>query len=594
MALILRDYQEIVRQGVYDAWLNGFKNVLAVMPTGAGKTKTFCAITIDLAIVDYIVGAAKALRDKHGKVPTVIMVHRKELVQQICLTLAEEGIEHNIIAPRPVIKGIVAAERRVTKKQWYNYNAPVTVASVDTVNSRIARHQEWALGIRFWIVDEAMHVLQNNKWGKATTYFPNAIGLGVTATPERLDGRGLGRESGDGVFDIMVEGPTTNWLIKNGYLSKYKIARPVSDYKEYLKQAGSGADYTREALADAAKKSHIVGDVVAAYRKFAYGKQNILFAPDTESAKKMETKFLEAGIPAKLLTSDSTDEERLNGIIDFKNKKIWVLINVDLFDEGLDVPGIEVVQMARATMSLGKFLQMCGRGLRPVYAEGFDLMTTEGRLAAMAGGPKPFALIIDHVGNVSEHGLPDNLRSWTLERTVRRRDKVNLIRLCQNIDCGAPYDRLLDGCPHCGSAFVSNRAGGGGGGRLSPKEVDGDLVLLDPEMLRALEEAQNLEDPLDTFHRINKAAGINAAKHARAAQAERIETQKYLKDVIAQWAGYMRYRGLSDRQIHKQFYIYYEMTITEALSEPKAAMLVTIGELQRELKYLPGAKRSGT
>lgn len=591
MALVLRDYQQVVQQGCYDAWLSGYQNVLAVKPTGAGKTKTFSAITIDLAVIEFVAGAAKAVRDRFGKMPTAIMVHRKELVQQICLTLAEEGIEHNIIAPRPVIKGIVAAERRVTGKQFYNYNAAVTVASVDTLNSRIDKHQQWAERVKFWIIDEAMHVLAKNKWGRAASYFTNAIGLGVTATPQRLDGRGLGRECGDGIFDVMVEGPTTRWLIDQGYLSNYKIVRPVSDYKEYLKQAESGADYTRKALADAAKKSHIVGDVVKAYKQFAMGKQCILFAPDTESAKRMEDAYNAAGIPAKLLTSDSTDQERLDGILDFKEKKIKVLINVDLFDEGLDVPGIDVVQMARATMSLGKFLQMCGRGLRAVYAKGFNLSTRDGRLAAIAAGGKPHALFIDHVGNITEHGLPDNVRSWTLDRTVRRRDKVNLIRLCQNIACGAPYDRLFSACPHCQTEFTPTRSGGGGEGRLSPKQVDGDLVLLDPETLRQLEKQAILEDPLALFHRVAKVAGAGAAENAMKKQAERIETRDELVKVIALWGGMWRDRGLSDRQINKQFYIYYDKTITEALSEPRADMLVTIGELQDELRYAPSAKR---
>lgn len=548
-----------------------------------------------MAVSDYVIDVVKEIRDKvkGGKLPTVIIAHRKELVQQICITLAEEGIEHNVIAPTNVIKGVVAAERRMTGKQFYNYNANVTVASVDTLNSRIKKHAAWADKIRLWIIDEAAHVLANNKWGKATTYFPNAIGLGVTATPERLDGRGLGRECGDGLFDVMVEGPPTRYFIEQGYLSKYKIVRPVSDYQLYLKQASSGSDFSREALEDAALKSHIVGDVVKAYKEFAFGKQSILFAPGAISGAEMEKRFIEAGIAAKLLTAETPDQERLETLIEFRAKKIKVLINVDLFDEGLDVPGIEVVQMARATMSISKYLQQCGRGLRPVYAQGFDLETQAGRVAAQAKGPKPHALIIDHVGNVKTHGLPDNYRNWTLERTIRRRDKVNLIRLCQSLDCGAPYDRLLLACPHCGTEPTPTRSVDGGG-RPGPREVDGDLVLLDPEILRALECEVNLEDPLDIYKRVSHVAGRNAGKAQMQHQKERLETQRSLASVVADWAGYQRWRGLTDRQIHKQFYIYYDMTITQALSQKRAEMLVTIGELQRELRNVPASKRGRT
>lgn len=117
----LRPYQAKVKSEVYDAWRAHFKSVLLVMPTGGGKTKTFCSLVIDTLELG---------------VTTAIMVHRKELVQQICLTLAEEGIQHNIIASRKDIRGIIAAERRLFNQQYYDPNAMVTVISVDTLKSR--------------------------------------------------------------------------------------------------------------------------------------------------------------------------------------------------------------------------------------------------------------------------------------------------------------------------------------------------------------------------------------------------------------------------------------------------------------------------
>jgi len=122
--------------------------------------------------------------------PTAIMVHRKELVQQICLTLAEEGIHHNVIAARSTIRGIIGAERRMFHQSFYNPNSIVSVISVDTINARFESYRQWGKGIKQWITDEAAHVLKENKWGKAISIFPNARGLGVTATPERLDKKG--------------------------------------------------------------------------------------------------------------------------------------------------------------------------------------------------------------------------------------------------------------------------------------------------------------------------------------------------------------------------------------------------------------------
>lgn len=546
----LRIYQQDVKDQIYEAWNLGYKNVMLCLPTGMGKTITFCSIAHDKAVLPL------------NKIPTAIMVHRKELVQQISLTLARVGIPHNIIAPRPTILGIVAAQRRLYNQQYYNYMASVSVVSVDTLNARINAHEKWAKSIGLWITDEAAHLLKNNKWGRAVDYFPNAIGLGVTATPQRLDKRGLGRHA-DGVFDFMVEGPNTRWGIENGFLCKYKIAVPKSDYQNYLKKSGSGADYTTQAMEQAATQSHIIGDVVENYLKFASGKQAILFAPGIATAHKMTDKFNEAGIKAILLTGLSTDQERLEGMISFQAKDTRVLVNVDLFDEGLDVPGIECVIHARPTMSLGKYRQINGRGLRPAKN-------------------KDHLIIIDHVGNVAEHGLPCAQVKWTLDRIIKRRDKVNLIRICGNHDCNAPYDRTLTTCPYCG--FEAVTGSGGGGGRIEPKQVDGDLYLIDPFTLREMEVATHLEDPGSVAERVEKVAGPIAGKKALRDQQIRIATQKDLAEAIAVWSGKRRAEGLGDRSIHKKFYLDRGYTITQALSLKRAEMLEIMEEIENECR----------
>lgn len=547
MRKILRPYQVKLKQEIYDAWGGGHKNVLAVMDTGLGKTKCFCSITIDMALM------------ASQKLPTAILVHRKELVQQISLTLAEEEITHNIIAPRSVILGIVAAHRRVHRKQFYDYNASITVVSVDTLNARIHKHKTWAENIRLWITDEAAHLLRNNKWGRAVQYFPHAIGLGVTATPRRLDKRGLGRHA-DGVFDTMVLGPDSRWGIDNGFLSRYKIAIPSSDYQNFLRKASDGSDYSTESMIIASQQSHIVGDVVDNYLKFAKGKQAIVFTTDKATGGKMEARFKARGIKAKLLTSDSSDKDRLDSLLAYQNCEIQVLINIDLFDEGLDVPGIECVIMGRPTMSTAKYKQMVGRGLR-------------------IAPNKPYLILIDHVGNVLEHGLPCANRKWTLDRIVKKRDKTNFIRICSNVECNSPYDRTLSQCPWCGTEAIPPGSSAGGG-RIPPIQVDGDLQLIDPETLRELEESSVLEDPGMIAKRVGAAAGAAAGIKAMKSQIDRIKSQKDLVNQVAIWAGSLRQRGYSDRQIHKYFYLNLNKTISEALSEPKAEMLQTMERLK--------------
>lgn len=543
----LRPYQEDMKSNIYNAWNAFFRNVLLVCPTGGGKTKTFSSVVIDTLAPPYYMS-------------TAVQVHRKELVQQISLVLAEEGIEHNLIASRKDILGIIKAQRRKTGKQFYNPNAKVTVISVDTLISRADIYAKWAETVQQWITDEAAHVLKDNKWGKAIAMFKNARGLGVTATPERLDRKGLGSHA-DGVFDIMIQGPPTRWMIENKYLSRYKIAIPVSDFNKHLVAGSDTSDYSKQAMINASNKSHIVGDVVENYLKFAKGKQAILFATDVNTAHRMEKQFKDKGVVAKALDATTADSDRLESLISFEEKKIQVLINVDLFDEGLDVPGIECVIMARPTKSLGKYLQMVGRGLR-----------------IMDG--KEFMILIDHVGNVQEHGLPCDIRNWTLDRISKRGKKNNFIRICANIDCNAPFDRVLTECPWCGfEAIAKSKAGGGG--KIPPSQVDGDLFLVDPETLRELEQKTYLESPGDIAKRVGNA--INAAAGLRAAQnqKERIATQKQLAEAIALWAGkYKSKWGYSDRQIHKKFYLEHNMTITEALGQPKAEMLNTMENLE--------------
>lgn len=553
MPAILRPYQEDIKAKCYAEWNAGHKNLLLVLPTGMGKTVTFSSIAIDMAI------------DRSGpRHPTAIIVHRKELVQQISLTLCREGVKHNIIAQRATIKGIIASQRIEYGKQFYDYNAPISVISLDTLLSRLERHDAWCKTIRFFIIDEAAHVLASNKWGKTVAAFDNAIGLGVTATPERLDKRGLGRHA-DGIFDVLVQGPNTRWGIENGFLSDYRIAVPESDYRNYLAEAKGNADYTREAMAVASDKSHIVGDVVDHYVRLANGKQAIVFSTDISAGSRTESEFLSRGIRAKLLTSLTDDKDRLQSLIDYRERRTQVLINVDLFDEGLDVPGIECVIMARPTKSLGKYLQMIGRGLR-------------------IAKDKPYCIIIDHVANVKEHGLPDQFRRWTLDRIIKRRAKLNLVRICQNPKCNAPYDRVLTECPWCAHVPTPERSGGGGAGagKLGPIEVDGDLELLDRETLQAMYDRSKLEEPAKVGQRVAAVAGAAAGLKAMQNQVERKKTQDQLAHTIALWAGQHR-KQYSTRHIHKLFYLTFGMTMTEALSEPKADMERTKTEIHSHI-----------
>jgi len=307
--------------------------------------------------------------------------------------------------------------------------------------------------------------------------------------------------------------------------------------------------------------------VVSNYIKFLEGKQAIVFADCISAGKKMEDEFKKFNIAAKLLTGNTPPKERLRGVMDYRDGKLKVLINVDLFDEGFDVPGTDAVIMARPTKSLGKYLQMFGRALR--VAKG-----------------KEYAVIIDHVGNLAYHGLPDKIRKWTLDNIVKKRDTTNLIRICGNVSCNLPYDRWLDNCPFCNHEHDKLKRTSDMSAREALKIVDGDLVLLDPETIRELENEMNLEDPYEIEARVKRSIGEYAGISARKKQQERIQTQTELGEIIAVWCGREREMGFTDRQIRKRFMIRFTEGITVVLSLVNSEMKEFIKLIKEDLGVL--------
>lgn len=396
------------------------------------------------------------------------------------------------------------------------------------------------------VVHNCHHTLTANKWGKAVSMMPNALGAGFTATPVRADGQGLGVKElgGDGVFHRMNLGPSMRWLIDNHFLSDFEIVCPKSDMRiEDEGNVSADGDWSHQKLKKAAKKSHIVGDVVENYCKYAYGRQAIVFATDVETGADMAAKFIANGIKAAFLSAETPTAVREKYITEFKSQKIQVLINVDLFDEGFDVPSCDVVMMARPTASLGKYRQMAGRALR--YQVG------------------KIALIIDMVSNVIRHGLPDKEIAWSLARRDKRGKQMRdpeEIPLTTCINCTKPYEKFMVACPYCGSEkpLPEPRS-------RSIEMVEGDLILLDRETLAKMRASTVMENPADISARVAMAAGSIAGMGAFNRQKEKCEAHEALKETIAQWAGIQRARGFSDREIQRKFYYALGMDVVTAL-----------------------------
>ena len=223
-----------------------------------------------------------------------------------------------------------------------------------------------------------------------------------------------------------------------------------------------------------------------------------------------------------------------------------MLINIDLFDEGLDVPGIECVLMLRATKSLSKYLQMVGRGLRPSKG-------------------KESLLIIDMVGNISEHGLPDRPHKWTLDRVKKNSTSKLLIKYCCNPECAEILDISTLVCPYCDT--IQEKPELTGTPREKIQQVEGDLILLDRETLMQLEEQATLESPDLLYSRICSVKGHGIAKYKAEKQTNKLLTQRELAQNIAVWAGTKKSMGLNDRLIHKAYYSEFGESIVETLGK---------------------------
>lgn len=505
----LRPYQQEILDRINNRWGAGVRNICAQLATGAGKTVIF----------------SKAMEQERGA--SIAIAHRVELVSQISLTLARQGIRHNILARKDAIRDIVSLHMAEIGRSYYDPSAIRWVAGVDTL-IRMPLNAPWFSKIVLVVQDEGHHPLKNNKWGKAASLFPNARGLYPTATPCRADGRGLGRDS-DGIMDELIQGISMRELIRMKFLTEYRIFAPPSDIDLSAVPIAAGGDFSPVKLRDAVHTSHITGDVVGHYLKIAPGKLGVTFAVDIEAATEIAAEFRAKGVPAEVISSKTPDLLRSAIMRRFKAREILQLVNVDILGEGVDVPAIECVSFARPTASYGLYCQQFGRALRPL----------EG---------KTHAIIIDHVNNVLRHGLPDAPRVWSLERRERRGRNVPLdvipLRTCLNTDCLAVYARTTRNCPNCGHYSPPAM-------RSAPEHVDGDLFELDPEVLAALRgEIERIDAPPRIPGHLDPVAQLAVANRHR----QRQETQRELRANIALWAGHLKSQGHEDSEIYRMFF----------------------------------------
>ena len=559
----LRKYQESIKSAVYSAWENpGTPNVLVNSPTGSGKTVLFGHIVTD--------------RD----CPTYIIAHRQELVAQMSLTLGRYGVEHSVIAQQSTIRGIEQLHMAALGRRWVRQKSHIHCAGIDTM-IRMSSDERSLRDCRLWVMDEAHHLLRENKWGKGVSMLPQStIGLGVTATPRRADGQGLGR-SASGVMDLLIQGPTMRDLVDDGMLTDYRYFAPPSTLDLSGVDTGADGDYKKKPLSNAVHKSSITGDVVEHYLKIAPGKRGITFATDIAHAMEIQSAFAAANVPAVVLSSECLPLARQQAMRDFEAGRVLQLVNVDILGEGVDVPACEIVSFARPTMSLSLYIQQCGRALRlllgPNAPNNWHMLTPKERLAHIAASDKPYAFIVDHVGNWSRHGLPDAARSWDLldrERGAKSNDPFAIPqRRCES--CFLTYPRLLDVCPYCGAQHIVTEAA-----RKSPEFVDGNLCELSPEFLAEMRgEHERIMGPVVLPYNATRPVQIAVEKRHKA----RREAQQILGDAIGMWAGVQSKLNRGDVESYKRFYWRYGVDVATARTLNAADSSALVEKIQTDL-----------
>lgn len=414
--------------------------MLGVAPTGFGKTVVF----------SYIAQHAQARGNR-----VMILAHRQELLDQISTSLQRFNVPHGFIAA-----GYPGHSR-----------AMVQVGSTPTVVRRTTQVATPDL----IVVDEAHHATPKNTLGQVLAAFPRARVLGVTATPVRLSGEGMGE-----VFDRMVLGPSTADLIDAGRLSPVRVYAPPGIDTSGLHMRGG--DYAVNELVAAADKPTITGDAVDHYRRLAHGKRAVAFCISVDHAQHVADAFCSAGYSAVRIDGRMDRHERRRIVEAFRQGDIGVLTSCDLISEGFDLPAIEVGISLRPTASTGLWLQQVGRCLRIAPGKGD-------------------ALILDHAGNTLRHGLPTEPREWSLDGREERRTRTKAERPVSVRICSVCFSASRAGvsvCGSCGHPFPVQAR--------KVASVDGELQeitaarILTPEQRRAKQEqgaAQSLQALID-------------------------------------------------------------------------------------------------
>lgn len=427
--MILRNYQLDILNQLRGATTND----LVQLDTGAGKTPIEAALSA-------------------GAEHSMIVAHRVTLISQISEKLAAFRLEHDTISTEHTRRRCIAAHWPHGRSYIRRGHLTRLAVSIDSLHAqeqrgdlaKIDRLAPWLV-----IIDEAHHVLPDNKWGRLRELLPNARFVGFTATPARMDGESLHADKG-GLFDRLVQAQSlgddsVTQLIARGYLSDFIVYAPP--------KLGGHGDRPR-GLDHQSGELTLYADPVTEYRRRADGTQAILMAPAIKNAEHFARQFRAGGVPAACIHSNMPRSSITRALDAFRGGRIRVICNVDMIGEGFDLPSVETLIIATQTASFPRYRQWVGRVLRPAPG-------------------KQRAIIIDLTRQVEAHGMPDHPVRWDL-----------LNPPCGPIapydapcdECGAYYRVRLSSCPECGAHNIIPTGRPFGSYEFDIRVLDSDLV----------------------------------------------------------------------------------------------------------------------
>lgn len=426
---VLRPYQVDLKDRTRAKIREGARRIIIQMPTGAGKTLVATSIIAD--------ATAKGSR-------SLFVAHRKELIEQCSRKLTDAGIDHGIIMA----------------KHWRSRpHLPVQIASIQTLAHR-------ALPEADLIVIDESHRAMSPSYRALIDAYPQTVVLGLTATPTRIDGKGLGA-----IYDAIISGPSIKDMTRDGYLVPIRHFAPFTPDLKTVHTVGG--DYDEGELAEIMDKPKLTGDIIAHWKKIAQGRPTIVFTTTVDHSKHVTEGFRQAGINAVHVDGKTPARQRDQAFTFLASGRIDVLCNCGIAIEGVDIPVVSCVVLARPTKSLVVYLQSVGRGMRP--ADG-----------------KTDLIVLDHASCAITHGLVGEDRIWTLESATKRaKKKEREISVTTCPQCFAAYSSTIRKCPNCGFMPAAKER--------QIESVDGSLIEIDEiafQRQRRIEvaRARSLED----------------------------------------------------------------------------------------------------